>query len=145
MLQIDGRQNPKLQSIRLDKFPIKCAKIISKQEILATSDFPWFYSYDIEYGTIKRFPHIRGAQMRHLRGFYAAYGSKFLAFPDNGGKIAIVSGEIFYFSIKLVVTKINSYCFWYLNICIVKNKIFSNIRFCFGIMLLIDRFILKIL
>jgi len=93
MFQIDGRENPKLQSIRLDKFPIKSAQIISKKEVLCTSDFPWFYSYNLECGEIRRYQHIRGIRMPKIRGFCSSYNSEFLAFPDENGAINIVSGK----------------------------------------------------
>lgn len=55
----------------------------------------WFYSYNLETGEIRRFPFLRGVQMRRLNGFYSSYDNKFLAFPDEGGKINIASGKIF--------------------------------------------------
>ena len=55
LYQVDGRRNGQLQSIKLDKFNIKSAQIISDGEILCTSNVPWFFTYDIVHGSIIRF------------------------------------------------------------------------------------------
>ena len=54
LYQVDGRKNGRLQSVRLDKFRIKSAQIISDSEILCTSNVPWFFTYDIIHGSIIR-------------------------------------------------------------------------------------------
>jgi len=92
MFKIDGRENPILQAIRLDNFHIKCARIISRNECLATSHVQWFYSHDLESGAITRTPFIKGRDRRHrVDQFFTSYESKYLAFTTKDGPIHIVS------------------------------------------------------
>ncbi|CAG5095317.1 Oidioi.mRNA.OKI2018_I69.XSR.g14131.t2.cds [Oikopleura dioica] len=92
MFKIDGRENPLLQAIRLDNFHIKCARIISRNECLATSHVQWFYSHDLESGAITRTPFIKGRDRKHrVEQFYTSYESKYLAFTSRDGPIHIVS------------------------------------------------------
>lgn len=89
--QIDGKENGKLQSIRLDKFKIAGCSIISDGEVLCTSNTPWFYSYDIINGKITRHSYLRGTRNHKMSRFYTSPSSDFIAFPTALGGISIVS------------------------------------------------------
>merc|ERR1711935_384393 len=93
LYQVDGRRNALLQSIRLDKFQIKSAQIISDAEILCTSNVPWFFTYDIVHGSIIRHNHISGYKKgQQITGrYHTSVESPYLAFPTLHGGINIVS------------------------------------------------------
>jgi len=92
LYQIDGKENGKLQSIRLGKFKVAGCSIISDSEVLCTSNTPWFYSYDIINGEITRHPFLKGATRNHkMTRFYSNPNSDFIAFPTALGGISIIS------------------------------------------------------
>jgi len=93
LYQVDGRKNGRLQSIRLNKFRITKAQIISDSEILCTSRVPWFFTYDIVHGSIIRHNHISGYKKgQTITGnYYTSIESPYLAFPTLRGGINIVS------------------------------------------------------
>jgi len=62
--QIDGVNNPKVQSIYLSDLPIYNAKFNNNgEELIATGRRPIFYVYDIVKGKIIKIPGIKGNLM----------------------------------------------------------------------------------
>lgn len=60
-LQVDGKQNAKIQSIFLENFPIFSAHFSTDgNEVIMSSEFKWFYSFDMMTGKVIRIPQIKG-------------------------------------------------------------------------------------
>jgi len=61
VFQVDGRQNPKIQSIYLQKFPIFKAHFSADgREVIMSSKYHSFQCYDMVEGKIVKVPHVKG-------------------------------------------------------------------------------------
>ena len=60
IMQIDGKTNPKIQTVHFKDFPLRTAKFSTNGEevIVGSIDRPFFYSYDMIAGKI-----IKGKEM----------------------------------------------------------------------------------
>lgn len=92
VFQIDGEENPKLQSIHFKDMPIQQAQFSpSGQEIVLTGHRRFFYTFNIELGRVIKVPGIRG---RHERTFdWFAMNDKFLSFAGYDGEIVMLSAQ----------------------------------------------------
>lgn len=64
-LQVDGKLNPKIQSVFLDGFPIHCAHFSSDGlEVIMGSRFKNFQYYDMMAGKIVNVPKIKGLLLK---------------------------------------------------------------------------------
>lgn len=61
LLQVDGKHNPKIQSVFMDSYPILCAHFsASGEEVIMGSKHSSFHYYDMIAGKIVRVPKIQG-------------------------------------------------------------------------------------
>lgn len=94
LFEIDGKKNPKLQSIHFKKFPITSARFTpdGKEVILSGTD-KGFYIYDITTGNIDKVSHIIGQNERHLKKMLISPDNTLIVFLGEDGKIIIVSNQ----------------------------------------------------
>ncbi|XP_004480510.1 U3 small nucleolar RNA-associated protein 18 homolog [Dasypus novemcinctus] len=97
LFQVDGKTNPKIQSIYLDKFPIFKARFnASGEEVLATSTHSKIlYVYDMLAGKLVPVHQVRGLKEKIVKSFEVS--------PD--GSFLLINGIAGYFHLLLMKTK----------------------------------------
>ncbi|KAK2178032.1 hypothetical protein NP493_565g03002 [Ridgeia piscesae] len=93
LFQVDGRQNPKIQSIYLQKFPIFKAHFSADgREVIMSSKYHSFQCYDMVEGKIVKVPHVKGLE-ESMSKFAVSPDGRFLAFLGQYGNIHLVSAK----------------------------------------------------
>ncbi|KAI7899951.1 WD40-repeat-containing domain protein [Cokeromyces recurvatus] len=92
LFQIDGKINPKIQSVRFKDMPIFHAEFHpSGDQIVVSGRRRFFYIYDIQTGVIDRCPGIWGKEEKSLEKFSISPCGRYIAFLGTSGTIIIVS------------------------------------------------------
>ncbi|KAI9244235.1 WD40-repeat-containing domain protein [Sporodiniella umbellata] len=92
LFQIDGKINPKIQSVKFNDMPITHAAFHpSGDQIVVSGRRKFFYIYDIQSGVIDRCPGIWGREEKSLENFSLSPCGRFIAFLGNSGVIILVS------------------------------------------------------
>ncbi|CAG8508469.1 4865_t:CDS:2 [Diversispora eburnea] len=92
LFQIDGKKNPKIQSVVFNDLPISNASFNpSGSEIIVTGRRKYFYSYNIESGNIERSNGIIGLEINSLENFKISPCGKYICFPSISGNIVLVN------------------------------------------------------
>ncbi|KAL2613808.1 hypothetical protein R1flu_025500 [Riccia fluitans] len=92
LFQIDGKRNPKLQSIFLDDFPIHKASFVPDgSKIVASSRRKHYMIYDLEGGRVQRMDPLIGRDEKSLESFEVSPDNKRIAFLGNEGYIMLCS------------------------------------------------------
>lgn len=90
--QIDGKKNPKIQSIFLENFPIhKAAFIPDGSKVLASGRRKFFHVYNMEVGRVDKVHQLIGREEKSLESFAVSQDSKTVAFQGNEGYILLTS------------------------------------------------------
>ncbi|XP_045038055.2 U3 small nucleolar RNA-associated protein 18 homolog isoform X4 [Desmodus rotundus] len=97
LFQVDGKTNPKIQSIYLEKFPIFKARFSANgEEVLATSTHSKvLYVYDMLAGKLIPVHQVRGLKEKIVRSFEVS--------PD--GSFLLINGVAGYFHLLSMKTK----------------------------------------
>lgn len=91
-LQIDGKRNPKVQSLFLQDFPIhKAAFVPDGSGVVAAGRRNFFFVYDLEAGRVERVNCLIGRDEKSLECFEVSPDSKVVAFLGNEGYILLTS------------------------------------------------------
>eukprot|EP01018_Ginkgo_biloba_P008299 Gb_28754 [translate_table: standard] len=92
--QIDGKRNPKIQSIFVQDFPIHKASFLpdGSQAIIAGRR-KFFYSFDVVKGKLDRASCLVGREEKSLESFEVSPDSSTIAFLGNEGYILLVSSK----------------------------------------------------
>ncbi|XP_030836516.1 U3 small nucleolar RNA-associated protein 18 homolog isoform X1 [Strongylocentrotus purpuratus] len=94
LFQVEGRHNPKIQSVFVEQFPIHCAHFASQgTEVVLSGKRKFFYIYDMIAGKVSQIPYIRGIQENKLMSFEVSPDGKFLAFLGDYGNIHLLSAQ----------------------------------------------------
>ncbi|PIK49694.1 putative U3 small nucleolar RNA-associated protein 18-like [Apostichopus japonicus] len=94
LFQVDGKQNAAIQSIFLENFPIYSAHFSADgNEVIMSSEFKWFYSFDMMTGKVHKIPQIKGVPERSFPLFRVSPDGKLLAFRGKCGNIYLVSAK----------------------------------------------------
>ncbi|KAI8826861.1 WD40-repeat-containing domain protein [Fimicolochytrium jonesii] len=94
LFQIDGRINPKIQSIHIKDLPLHTAHFSPDgKEVVMTGKRKFFYSYDVEKGVVMRVPGIRGRDETSLAQSYISPNNKYIVFLGRDGYIILVSKD----------------------------------------------------
>ncbi|KNC96269.1 uncharacterized protein SPPG_08420 [Spizellomyces punctatus DAOM BR117] len=94
LFQVDGKINPKIQSVHIKDLPIHRATFTPDgKEVLLTGKRKFFYSYNIEAGVIQRIPGIRGRDEESFANSYVSPDNKHFAFLGRDGHIILVSKD----------------------------------------------------
>ncbi|KAJ3043250.1 U3 snoRNP protein [Rhizophlyctis rosea] len=92
LFQIDGRVNPKIQSLYLKDLPIGQATFAANgSQIYMSGKRPYFYSFDIESGKVDRINNIRGREENNLEKMVASPCGRYVVFGGQNGNIIVVS------------------------------------------------------
>ncbi|KAJ2707522.1 U3 snoRNP protein [Coemansia sp. IMI 203386] len=93
LFEVDGKDNQKIQSIFFKDLPITTAHFIrGGKEVVASGRRNWYYSVDVEKGSVARIPGIPGHKtIKSLEHMHCNPNSDRIAFMDNGGQIHMVS------------------------------------------------------
>lgn len=92
LFQIDGKINPKIQSVVFKDMPIYHAEFHpSGDQIVLSGRRQFFYIYDIQSGVIDRCPGIWGKEEKSLEKFSMSPCGRYIAFLGSSGTIIIVS------------------------------------------------------
>eukprot|EP00850_Spirogloea_muscicola_P009364 SM000052S17756 [mRNA] locus=s52:554239:568465:+ [translate_table: standard] len=94
--QVDGKKNPKVQSVFLEDMPVHKAAFTGpgSLQVLAAGRRQWFYVYDIAAGKVERLGPLHGREEKSLESFVASPSvgqSGIVAFLGNDGYIVLVS------------------------------------------------------
>lgn len=81
LFQVDGKNNAKIHSVFMEKFPIKCAHfLLSKEEIVMTSNLCYYYSYDLLSGKMVRVANMVKVDQPKVKSFKVSPDGKHLLF-----------------------------------------------------------------
>ncbi|KAI7869788.1 WD40-repeat-containing domain protein [Spinellus fusiger] len=92
LFQIDGKVNPKIQSIHFKDTPIHSAAFhASGDHIIVTGRRKHYYIYDVQSGAVDKCPGIWGREEKSLEKFSMSPCGRYIAFLGNSGNIILVS------------------------------------------------------
>ncbi|KAJ3271884.1 U3 snoRNP protein, partial [Borealophlyctis nickersoniae] len=92
LFQIDGKVNPKIQSIYIKDLPIhKAAFTPDGKQVIMAGQRKYFYVFDVESGGVEKVPYIRGHEDDTLPNMYASPCNTYLAFIGRDGYVMLVS------------------------------------------------------
>ncbi|XP_015758029.1 PREDICTED: U3 small nucleolar RNA-associated protein 18 homolog [Acropora digitifera] len=108
LFQIDGKTNPKLQSIFLDKFPIRTAHFSADgEQVVLASRRRHFYVYDMMKGDITKIPGIKGRDEWFFDRFKISPDGKILVFLGKNGYLLLLSSMVsnyyLFFEVKQIL------------------------------------------
>jgi U3 small nucleolar RNA-associated protein 18 len=94
LFQVDGKRNPKVNSIFLEDCPIYKAYFMPDgSEIILAGRRKFFYSYDLVSNSVNRSGPLTGRDEKSLESFEVSPDSKTIAFVGNDGYILLVSSK----------------------------------------------------
>jgi U3 small nucleolar RNA-associated protein 18 len=94
LFQIDGKLNPKIQSVYIKDLPIYSANLTADgTEVLLSGRRPYFYSVNLETGNTDRIYGIRGRDDTSLEKSFVSPCNDLLVFPGHNGHISLLSRQ----------------------------------------------------
>ncbi|XP_069786017.1 U3 small nucleolar RNA-associated protein 18 homolog [Narcine bancroftii] len=93
LFQVDGKTNPKIQSICLENFPVHKARFSTDgEQVIATSSRgKLFYIYDMMAGKVIPFNNVRGLQEQNVNKFQVSPDGSFLMFIGTAGYLHLLT------------------------------------------------------
>ncbi|XP_030064224.1 U3 small nucleolar RNA-associated protein 18 homolog [Microcaecilia unicolor] len=93
LFQVDGKTNPKIQSIHLERFPVYKARFTADgEQVIATSIHnKMFYVYDMMGGSILPVKKIPGLEERFVKKFEISPDGLFLLLTGTSGYLHLLS------------------------------------------------------
>ncbi|XP_077984403.1 U3 small nucleolar RNA-associated protein 18 homolog isoform X2 [Glandiceps talaboti] len=92
--QVDGRTNPKIQSVFLQRFPIHTAHFSADGgQVILASKQKYFYVYDMIAGKVIRIPDVIGIEEQHLPRFQVSPDGQYLVFLGSYGYLYVLSAK----------------------------------------------------
>ncbi|CAM4661360.1 unnamed protein product [Caretta caretta] len=93
LFQVDGKTNPKIQSIHLESFPVYKAHFSADgEQVIATGTHSkLFYVYDMMSGNIIPVQQIRGMQEKFIRRFEVSPDGSFLLLTGTSGYLHLLA------------------------------------------------------
>ncbi|XP_006001287.1 U3 small nucleolar RNA-associated protein 18 homolog [Latimeria chalumnae] len=93
LFQVDGKTNPKIQSIYLERFPIYKARFSADgEQVIATSmQNKMFYVYDMMGGKIIPVYGVRGLEERHVKKFEVSPDGSLLLLIGTSGYLHLLT------------------------------------------------------
>ncbi|CAG8822715.1 11595_t:CDS:2, partial [Racocetra persica] len=94
LFQIDGKINPKIQSVVLKDLPIyRAAFNANGNEIIVTGRKKYFYIFNIEAGNINKSNGIYGFRDKSLENFSISPCGKYIVFAGSSGYLVLVNNR----------------------------------------------------
>ncbi|WOL15398.1 hypothetical protein Cni_G24179 [Canna indica] len=92
--QVDGKRNPKIQSIFIEDCPIHKASFLPDgSEVILAGRRKFFYSFDLVKAAVSRIGPLTGREEKSLEVFEVSADSKTIAFIGNEGYIFLISSR----------------------------------------------------
>lgn len=92
IFKLDGKLNPKIQSIYFEDMPIHKAEFtFDGNQIIVCGRRKFFYAVDLDNFSLEKIPQIIGFDAKSLEKFELSPCNRFIAFTYVNGQIAIVS------------------------------------------------------
>nr|XP_022326362.1 U3 small nucleolar RNA-associated protein 18 homolog [Crassostrea virginica] len=94
LFQVDGKHNPKIQSVYLDGFPIHTAHFSTDgREVIMGSKYRNFQYYDMIAGKIVNVPRIKGLEEKMMKKFKVSPDGRFIVFIGKAGGLHLLSAK----------------------------------------------------
>lgn len=94
LFQVDGKNNPKIQSIYIENYPIHTAHFSANgEEVIMGSRHKKFHFYDMMAGKLHSVPPIKGLEETNMKKFVVSPDGRFLAFLGHYGRIHLLSAK----------------------------------------------------
>jgi len=95
LMQVDGKENPKIQTINFKNFPIKTAKFSScgNEFIVSSNNHPHFFVYDMIAGQSRKVPWRNKTSEQVTGKFDVSPDGRLMAFVGRFGNIHLISGR----------------------------------------------------
>ncbi|XP_028840969.1 U3 small nucleolar RNA-associated protein 18 homolog [Denticeps clupeoides] len=93
LFQVDGKTNPKIQSIHLEKFPVNkaCFSTNGEQVVATGLKNKLFYIYDMMEGKIIPVPTVRGLNEKRVKEFEVSPEGESLLFTGSAGYLHLMT------------------------------------------------------
>ncbi|CAL5039889.1 unnamed protein product [Urochloa decumbens] len=92
--QIDGKRNPKIQSIFIGDCPVlKASFLPDGSEVILSGRRKFFYSFDLVNAAFSKIGPLTGREEKSLESFEISPDSKTIAFVGNEGYILLISAK----------------------------------------------------
>ncbi|XP_036421728.1 U3 small nucleolar RNA-associated protein 18 homolog [Colossoma macropomum] len=93
LFQVDGKTNPKIQSIHLERFPVNKASFSANgEQVVATGmKNKLFYIYDMIEGKVIPVPRVRGLDEQRVKEFEVSPDGEFLLLTGSSGYLHLMT------------------------------------------------------
>jgi len=92
--QIDGKRNPKIQSIFIGDCPVlKASFLPDGSEVILSGRRKFFYSFDLVKAAVSKIGPLTGREEKSLENFEISPDSRTIAFVGNEGYILLISAK----------------------------------------------------
>ncbi|KAI1884117.1 hypothetical protein AGOR_G00223140 [Albula goreensis] len=93
LFQVDGKSNPKIQTLYLEKFPVHKARFSANgEQVIATSSFKkLFYIYDMMDGKVIPIHTVRGLNEKNVKEFEVSPDGMYLLLSGRSGYLHLVT------------------------------------------------------
>ncbi|KAL7830072.1 hypothetical protein SRHO_G00311990 [Serrasalmus rhombeus] len=93
LFQVDGKTNPKIQSIHLERFPVnKACFTANGEQVVATGmKNKLFYIYDMIEGKVIPVPWVRGLNEQRVKEFEVSPDGEFLLLTGSSGYLHLMT------------------------------------------------------
>jgi len=95
LFQVDGKENPKIQTINFQNFPIKTAKFSAdgNEFIIGSQHHPHFFVYDMMVGKSIKVPWKNKVEEHNSQKFDISRDGKLIAFVGRFGSVHVISAR----------------------------------------------------
>lgn len=95
LFQVDGKLNPKIQSVKFSKFPIHTAHFSSNGEelVVGSHKHAYFYYYDMIAGKIIQVPAVKDMDQTNMKDFEVSPDGRVIAFQGKYGYIHLLTAK----------------------------------------------------
>ncbi|KAJ1261012.1 hypothetical protein BS78_10G275600 [Paspalum vaginatum] len=92
--QIDGKRNPKIQTIFIGDCPVlKASFLPDGSEVILSGRRKFFYSFDLVNASVSKIGPLTGREEKSLESFEISPDSRTIAFVGNEGYILLISAK----------------------------------------------------
>ncbi|KAL6457699.1 hypothetical protein MHYP_G00346620 [Metynnis hypsauchen] len=93
LFQVDGKTNPKIQSIHLERFPVnKACFTANGEQVVATGmKNKLFYIYDMIEGKVIPVPRVRGLNEQRVKEFEVSPDGEFMLLTGSSGYLHLMT------------------------------------------------------
>lgn len=95
LFQVDGKVNPKIQSVHFERFPIHTAHftVDGEQIVVGSREFGHFFSYDMISGKTVKVPWEKDMDQMNVRRFHVSPDGKLIVIHGKYGNIHLTTAK----------------------------------------------------